>query len=134
MAYGNLIETASGIFNNILSDDDGKFTVGLDYVQGDRTPNLQTSGRFGFTVSTQISKSILINGKVGVPVGGISESVVVGDVEVDFYSMKMARYGQRFSTVRMTFSSLASAKAIPKVLVSIIQLILIRLRNYSVKF
>jgi hypothetical protein len=84
VAYGNLIETASGIFNNILSDDDGKFTVGLDYVQGDRTPNLQTSGRFGFTVSTQISKSILINGKVGVPVGGISESVVVGDVEVDF--------------------------------------------------
>jgi len=84
VAYGNLIETASGIFNSILSDDDGKFTVGLDYVQADRTPNLQTSGRFGFTVSTQISKTILINGKVGVPVGGLSESVVVGDVEVDF--------------------------------------------------
>lgn len=81
---GNLIETASGIFNDILSDDDGKFTVGLDYVQGDRSPDLESSGRFGFTVSTQISKSILINGKVGVPVGGVSESVVVGDVEVNF--------------------------------------------------
>ena len=81
---GNLIETASGIFNDILSDEDGKFTVGLDYVQGDRSPDLQSSGRFGFTVSTQISKSILINGKVGVPVGGVSESVVVGDVEVNF--------------------------------------------------
>ncbi len=81
---GNLIETASGIFNDILSDKDGKFTVGLDYVQGDRSPDLQSSGRFGFTVSTQISKSILINGKVGVPVGGVSESVVVGDVEVNF--------------------------------------------------
>ena len=81
---GNLIETASGIFNDILSDEDGKFTVGLDYVQGDRSPDLESSGRFGFTVSTQISKSILINGKVGVPVGGVSESVIVGDVEVNF--------------------------------------------------
>jgi hypothetical protein len=26
----------------------------------------------------------LINGKVGVPTGGISESVIVGDVEIDF--------------------------------------------------
>jgi len=26
----------------------------------------------------------LINGKVGVPVGGVSESVVVGDVRIDF--------------------------------------------------
>ena len=81
---GNLIETASGIFNDILSDDDSKFTVGLDYVQGDRRPDLQTSGRFGFTLSTQISNRVIINGKVGVPVGGVSESAVVGDVEVNF--------------------------------------------------
>ena len=81
---GNLIETASGIFNDILSDEDGKFTVGLDYVQGDRTPDLQTSGRFGFTLSTQITNRVIINGKVGVPVGGVSESAVVGDVEVNF--------------------------------------------------
>lgn len=83
-AYGNLIETASGIFNDLLSDEDGKFNVGLDYVQADNRPDLQTSGRFGFTLSTQISKKVLINGKVGVPVGGISEQAVVGDVEVNF--------------------------------------------------
>ncbi|MEH6658523.1 translocation/assembly module TamB domain-containing protein [Leeuwenhoekiella marinoflava] len=83
-AYGNLIETASGIFNDLLSDDDGKFNVGLDYVQADNRPDLQTSGRFGFTLSTQISQKVIINGKVGVPVGGVSEQAVVGDVEVNF--------------------------------------------------
>ena len=83
-AYGNLIETASGIFNDLLSDEDGKFNVGLDYVQADNRPDLQTSGRFGFTLSTKISQKVIINGKVGVPVGGISEQAVVGDVEVNF--------------------------------------------------
>ncbi|MEH6408339.1 MAG: translocation/assembly module TamB domain-containing protein, partial [Leeuwenhoekiella sp.] len=38
----------------------------------------------GFTLSTQISNRVIINGKVGVPVGGVSESAVVGDVEVNF--------------------------------------------------
>lgn len=84
VATGNLIETASGIFNQILSDEDGKFTVGLDYVQADRSPDLQTSGRFGFTLSTQISNKVIINGKVGVPTGGVTESAVVGDVEISF--------------------------------------------------
>ena len=83
-AYGNLIETASGIFNDLLSDEDGKFSVGLDYVQADNRPDLQTSGRFGFTLSTQISNRVIINGKVGVPVGGVSERAVVGNVEVNF--------------------------------------------------
>ena len=34
------------------------------------------------TVSTQLSDRILVNGRVGVPVGGVSETVVAGDVEV----------------------------------------------------
>ncbi|WGK64791.1 translocation/assembly module TamB domain-containing protein [Croceiramulus getboli] len=81
---GNLLESASGIFNDLFSDEDGKFDIGLDIVQGDNSPNLQTTGRVGFTLSTQISNRVLINGKVGVPTGGVSESAVVGDVEVDF--------------------------------------------------
>lgn len=81
---GNLIETASGIFNDLLSDEDDKFTVGVDYVQADRSQNAQTTGRFGFSLSTQISNRVIINGKVGVPTGGMSESTVVGDFEIDF--------------------------------------------------
>ncbi len=84
---GNLVERASSLVNDIFSDDEDKFQVGLDYVQGDRNPitqNTEAAGRLGVSVSTQISDRILINGKVGVPVGGVSESVIVGDVEIQF--------------------------------------------------
>ncbi|MFI2742324.1 translocation/assembly module TamB domain-containing protein [Zhouia sp. PK063] len=81
---GNLLETASSLVNQILNDDGGKFNVGISYEQGTRDPQLdyQIEDRFGVTVSTQINDRILVNGKVGVPVGGVSESVVAGDVEV----------------------------------------------------
>ena len=35
------------------------------------------------TVSTKINDNVLINGKVGVPVGGVSETTVAGDFEVE---------------------------------------------------
>tara|TARA_B100000678_G_scaffold291256_1_gene307205 strand:+ start:24822 stop:29195 length:4374 start_codon:yes stop_codon:yes gene_type:complete len=83
-APGNLIaERASGLFDNIFSDDDGKFKVGINYVQGDRTPDQDTADRFGVTLSTQISERVLVNGRVGVPIGGVTQSVVVGNVEVE---------------------------------------------------
>lgn len=84
-AVNNLLETTSSVLSGILfSDDDSIFDVGLDLVQGDNTPQAQSAGRVGFTLSTQITNRVLINGKVGVPTGGLSESVIVGDVEVDF--------------------------------------------------
>ncbi|MEM9685494.1 MAG: translocation/assembly module TamB domain-containing protein [Bacteroidota bacterium] len=81
---GNLIETASGLVNEILNDSDGKFDVGLSYEQGGRNPDsdLQIEDRLGVTISTQISDRILVNGKIGVPIGGVTETVVAGDVEV----------------------------------------------------
>lgn len=86
-AVNNLLETTSSLLSDILfNDDDSIFDVGLDLQQADRDPTLdyQSAGRVGFTLSTQISNRVLINGKVGVPTGGVSESVIVGDVEVDF--------------------------------------------------
>ena len=84
-AVNNLLETTSSVLSNILfADDDSIFDVGLDLVQADNTPDAQSSGRVGFTLSTQITNRVLINGKVGVPTGGLSESIIVGDVEVDF--------------------------------------------------
>ena len=81
---GNLVERASSLVNSIFSDEEDKFKIGLDYVQGDVYQDTEISDRVGVTVTTQISNRILINGKVGVPVGGVSESVVVGDVRIDF--------------------------------------------------
>ena len=80
VAYGSLFEKASSLFNDIISDEDSKLQVGVNYDQADRIN--QISGRVGLTLSTQINDKISINGKVGVPVGGVTESVLVGDVEV----------------------------------------------------
>lgn len=79
---GSLLERASGIFSDIFADQDGKFNVGVDYQQADRNPNAVTDGRVGLNISTQINEDITINGKLGVPVGGATETVIVGNVEV----------------------------------------------------
>lgn len=80
---GNLIQTASGLLNQILGGENDKFDLGVSYEQGLlNSEDIRTENRIGVTVSTQISERILVNGRVGVPVGGVSESVVAGDVEV----------------------------------------------------
>ena len=81
---GTVADRVSGLVNNLFADQDGKFRVGLDYSVGNRTPNQETSDRFGITLSTQINERILINGKVGVPVGGANETSVAGDIEVQW--------------------------------------------------
>lgn len=79
---GSLFERASSIFDDIFSDEDDKVRIGLNYAQADRNPYTQTEGRVGVTFSTQVNDRIRVNGKLGVPVGGAEESVIVGDVEV----------------------------------------------------
>lgn len=81
---GNLFEKASGLFNDIFQDEDGKFNLIIDYVLADNRPGTETDGRFGVTVSSKINDRITLNGKLGVPVGGINQSAVVGDVEVQY--------------------------------------------------
>jgi len=77
-----LVERFSGLVNEIFADQDGRFNVGIDYTQGTRTPELETSDRVGVSLSTQISDRILIDGRVGVPVNGVSENTLAGDFQV----------------------------------------------------
>ena len=81
---GTITERLNGIVNGLLTSDDGKFNVNLNYELGVNTPEYTTDNRLGVTLQTKINDRILINGKVGVPVGGASETVVAGDVEIDF--------------------------------------------------
>ena len=81
---GNLLQSASGLLNQMLGGDNDKFNLGLSYEQGilDRNADIETEDRIGFTVSTKISDRVLFNGNFGVPVGGSSETVVAGDAEI----------------------------------------------------
>ena len=83
---GTIAERLNGIINGIFTNGDSKLNIGLNYEAGQNQPDFQTDDRFGVTLQTQISDRVLINGKVGVPVGGAgaSETVIAGDVEINF--------------------------------------------------
>ncbi|WP_296637392.1 translocation/assembly module TamB domain-containing protein [Polaribacter sp.] len=73
-------------FSSILNSPDSKFQLGLDYQQGDVGNNIERlniDNQVDVSVSTQLFDNLIINGKVGVPVGGQSQSSVVGEVKIE---------------------------------------------------
>jgi len=82
----NIYEKVSEVFSEILGGSQGPLEVGLNYLQGDKSDilDIKTEDRFGVTLSTKISDKILFNGKIGVPIGGIEETLIIGDVQIDF--------------------------------------------------
>ncbi|WP_016989114.1 translocation/assembly module TamB domain-containing protein [Flavobacterium sp. ACAM 123] len=81
---GSLFETASSLLGGIIKSDNEKFKVGLNYISADRRIGKETDGRFVATISSKVNERITINGKVGVPFGGINESAIVGDLEIQY--------------------------------------------------
>ena len=82
----NLYQKASDIFSSLLNEDNNKLQIGVDYLQGDKSAllDIATADRLGFTLSTKLSEKILLNGKIGVPVGDVEQTLVVGNVQIDF--------------------------------------------------
>ena len=83
----NLYEKASDVLSTLIGGSgESKLNVGLNYLQGENNPlyDLQTEDRIGLSLSTQLSDKILINGKIGVPIDGMQQTVIVGDVQIDF--------------------------------------------------
>ena len=83
---GTIAERLNGIVNNIFGNSNGNLNVGINYEAGTNNPDYRTDSRFDLKLQTKISDRVLINGKVGVPVGGpgATETVVAGDVEINF--------------------------------------------------
>ncbi|HMC01797.1 MAG TPA: translocation/assembly module TamB domain-containing protein [Flavobacteriaceae bacterium] len=82
--YGTLTERLTGIVNSLFTNDDNKLQVGINYENAERTPEYQSDAKLGLNIQTKISDRVIINGNVGVPIGGVSETVIAGDVEIDF--------------------------------------------------
>jgi len=89
----NMLETAAGIFNQLLSSEDDKLNMGLSYETGDANPNgaYSSADRLGITVSTDITEWMRFNGKLGIPVGGVTQTAVAGDFELQFLLTKDGR-------------------------------------------
>ncbi|NCG04439.1 MAG: hypothetical protein GWO82_03805 [Bacteroidetes bacterium] len=82
----NLFQKASGVFDNIFTSENDKLNLSLNYLQGDRNAaaSIQNRDRLGVSLSTNINERIIIDGKVGVPVGSEEETTIIGDVTLEF--------------------------------------------------
>jgi hypothetical protein len=84
-----LLGTTSNAITNIISDlissNDGKvqFNVNYDIANKSNVNNIINDDLVNVEVGTQISDRVVINGKVGVPVGSKTQSSVVGEVKVE---------------------------------------------------
>lgn len=82
-AYGTVQDRINNLFNSLFSSDDDKVQIGVNFESGENTPEYQTDDRLGLTLTTKISDRVLFNGKVGVPVGGVNQTVIAGDAEIE---------------------------------------------------
>ena len=82
-AYGTIADRVNGLVNSLFTNEDGKLQVGINLKPGEVTTDYRTDSQVGLTLKTKISDRVLINGKVGVPVGGVNETVIAGDVQID---------------------------------------------------
>ena len=82
----NLFQKASGVFDNIFANENDQLNLSLNYLQGDRNAaaSIKNRDRLGLNLSTNINERILIDGKVGVPVGGEDETMIIGNVTLEF--------------------------------------------------
>ncbi len=82
----NLFQKASGIIDDIFTNSEDKMNIGINYLKGDKNAasSLLNRDRLGLTLKTELSDKILINGKIGVPVSGVEDNVIIGNVQVDF--------------------------------------------------
>jgi len=81
---GTVTDGINAILAQLLTDDDAIINIAPYYDMGIDTADIETQDEFGVQFSSQISERIVINGKVGIPVGGINDSRVAGDVDVQW--------------------------------------------------
>ena len=87
MATGISEELLSKVLTNLVNTGDSNVKLGVTYDIGDPrsdVENLQTNDQVGITLATKVNDRILIDGKLGVPVGSNNQSGLVGEVEIEF--------------------------------------------------
>lgn len=80
----SIYEKAASMFGDIFNNKDGKMNMDVTYIPADKTTLRPTDGRVVANISTQINERITINGKVGVPTGGVTETAIVGNFEMQY--------------------------------------------------
>ena len=83
---GTTSELISNTLSNVINNGGDKFQIGFGYTAGERNQidAPQIDDQVDISLETQINDRILINGKLGVPVGESTESDIVGEVKIEF--------------------------------------------------
>lgn len=86
LAYGTGLDILSNAFDYIFNQADSKLKIKPVYVVGEKNKvdNIDVDDQLGFAVDYQLNDRILINGKVGVPIGSKKQSTVIGELTIDF--------------------------------------------------
>jgi TamB, inner membrane protein subunit of TAM complex len=82
--YGTIAQKASQLLSNMLVSENEDFQVGITYDVGSNNDvkNVITDDQLGVEVSGRIADRVIVNGRVGVPVGSSTTSNVIGEVVV----------------------------------------------------
>ena len=82
---GTISEKIASILSGIIKSKGDKFELGLTYdiASRDDVNTYRLNDQLGISVSTKIGERLIVNGKVGVPVGTNTSSSVIGEVEME---------------------------------------------------
>jgi len=81
---GAIAQKASQLMSNMLGSDNDNFQVGVTYDIGtaNSVKDVTTDDQLGVEVSGRIADKVIVNGKVGVPIGSNTSSNIIGEVEI----------------------------------------------------
>ncbi|MGY5354361.1 translocation/assembly module TamB domain-containing protein [Wenyingzhuangia sp. IMCC45467] len=79
-------EIISSAVTEIFNKDEDKFHINFGYTSGETSnvEDLAIDDQIDIGVATEINERVLINGKLGVPVGAKTQTAVVGEVKIEF--------------------------------------------------
>ncbi len=84
--YGTGFDMLSNAFDNIFNQGSNRFKLKPVYTVGERhkVDNLNIDDQLAIALDFQLNDRIIINGKVGVPIGSKQQSNVIGEVNIEF--------------------------------------------------
>jgi hypothetical protein len=85
-AYGTGTDLLANAFDNIFNQGNNKFKLRPSYTVGERNKvdNIDIYDQLAIDLAYQVNDRVLINGKVGMPIGSKEQSSVIGEVNVEF--------------------------------------------------
>ncbi|MFD0763161.1 translocation/assembly module TamB domain-containing protein [Lutibacter aestuarii] len=86
LVYGTASDMLSNALDNIFNQGNNKFKLKPVYTVGEKSKvdNLNINDQLAIDLDYQLNDRIIINGRVGVPVGSKEQASVIGEVKVEF--------------------------------------------------